>query len=257
MCAGLGHGTAPRIANLFQLDLIQYTTHGHRLRTTDPSLHLAKHLLSESHVPPKTHSALLNSSTLSQARILELGSGTGLLAILLNSLCKSYTASDQFDNLKLIQRNLEINGVAVPQHTRRDGDYKGAAGGGEAEIEEVDWVAISHERARRGTSASKKAPTEELNGREGDYDLILAVDCIYNESLVVPLVDTFAEYAGRGKPTLVWVVIELRSSDVVSAGSLRGQLCPVRPMPTLCIACAANSRFASTRSTSHRPPSGA
>lgn len=56
--------------------------------------------------------------------------------------------------------------------------------------------------------------TDHYEGKY-QYDLILAVDCIYNESLVGPLVDTIAEYAACG--AVVWVVVELRSSDVVSS----------------------------------------
>lgn len=74
------------------------------------------------------------------------------------------------------------------------------------EVKEVDWMDISAER--KGG--------KDFDDGKGEYDLILAVDCIYNESLGKPLVDTFAKFCqGEGK-TMVWVVVELRSSDVVS-----------------------------------------
>lgn len=50
-----------------------------------------------------------------------------------------------------------------------------------------------------------------------DYDMVLAVDCIYNDYLVQPLIDTFAFYCPRGGKTVVWVVVELRSPEVVSS----------------------------------------
>lgn len=225
------------------------------------SLYLATHLLTQFHFAPKSHSALLNAPTLARSSILELGSGTGLLAILLRRTCRNYTASDQFDNLKLVQRNLELNGVTAVvgssgSGAASSGGVAGEQGGIGVEIEEVDWVAVSSEREQRRnrfSAAGRKTPgpgidstppstatmthttghmNDEIRGKVTKYDLILAVDCIFNESLVLPLVDTFAEYAGgrasqgRERTAVIWVVVELRSSDVVSrtrAKLLRGR----------------------------------
>ena len=117
-------------------------------------------------------------------------------------------------------------------------------------LDEIDWVAISDER-RRHEERSPKAPLktlgtapfnddtagntnlrqEENSLREG-YDLVVAVDCIYNENLVRPLVDTLAQYCPRGGKTLVWVVVELRSSDVVSVPHHRRR-CMLHANPSL------------------------
>lgn len=78
------------------------------------------------------------------------------------------------------------------------------------EVKEIDWVDVSSQRKEAKESHCR---TED-EGEE--YDMILAVDCIYNESLLKPLVDTFATYCSGGGKTMVWVVVELRSSDVVS-----------------------------------------
>jgi predicted nicotinamide N-methyase len=132
---------------------------------------------------------------------LELGSGTGLLAILLSPLCGSYTASDLLVNLQLCARNLELNGVDVVEgqqsmeksgNTGVDGRRAGVA------MEEIDWF---------DSSASDIG---------SDYDLILAIDCVYNEALAIPLVNTMSRYCRVGSPTIALVVVELRSSDVVS-----------------------------------------
>ena len=131
--------------------------------------------------------------------MLELGSGTGLLALLLSPLCRRYTASDRLDNVRLVQRNLELNRPhPLGSHTPspRVGAWSNV------QVEEIDWVDVASRRRPRSS--------------EGEhYDLVLAVDCIYNENLLQPLVDTLTYYATPGR-TAVWVVVELRSADVVS-----------------------------------------
>jgi len=197
-------------------------------------MHLATHILRQHHFPPLPPVLpLLDPQTLAKCRILELGSGTGLLGILLAPLCAGYTASDRMENLKLVMRNIEGNGLqadaGVPKLEKEGGVVQGhgrlaasrAPGPslasiparGRVSIEEIDWVDISQDRARTRLHPASHLPTtfppEEM------YDLVLAVDCIYNESLVQPLVDTIVHYCPRGGGTVVWVVVELRSPDVV------------------------------------------
>lgn len=144
------------------------------------SLHLGRHLLSQHHFPPPI--PLFDRTKLATSRILELGSGTGVLASLLAPLCDEFVASDRYENLRLLQRNLELNRPA------REGKA--------VTIEEIDW--------------------KDRGKVQSTYDLVLAVDCIYNEDLVQPLVSTLGKYCPVGSKTVVWVVVELRSSDVVS-----------------------------------------
>jgi len=225
---------------------------------TDSSLHLARHILSQHHFPPLTHLPLLNASQLSNLHILELGAGTGLLALLLARLCRTYTASDRLENLHLVARNLQLNSVRVeaPGATKDAIHAKGTGRNASkilpasdarlhsaVRLEEIDWLEVSKEReiARRRALQQMVPPTSGLarsslqrepesraspshkglpHKNENDdpdaFDLVLAVDCIYNENLIAPLVDTFAKYTRAGGETLVWVVVELRSSDVVS-----------------------------------------
>jgi len=92
----------------------------------------------------------------------------------------------------------------------------------EVKLEEIDWESLSTARRRsdplanRVTYYSTSHPTATSHRTDvREYDLILAVDCIYNEHLVQPLVDTIAHYCPAGGKTVVWVVVELRSADVV------------------------------------------
>lgn len=169
------------------------------------SLYLARHILSQYYHPSAEITPLLDPALLKSSRILELGCGTGLLAVLLSRICGQYTASDRLENLKLVQRNIELNGLTIGNgNVNTLGSLQNSV-----ELEEIDWVQVSEDGKKRNSR-----PEPERNPEE--YDLVLAVDCIYNEALVPPLVDTFARYCPIGGRTMVWVVVELRSADVVS-----------------------------------------
>ncbi|WVR04250.1 hypothetical protein IAU60_001250 [Kwoniella sp. DSM 27419] len=186
------------------------------------SLHLARLLLTQHYYPSSAAVTLLDPASLAQCNVLELGAGTGLLAVLLSRICGSYTASDRLENLKLVKKNLELNKIAVgddqlggmgklpssPKASTAKGKVKDVAGRG-VNLEEIDWVAVSEEKKRH--SALWSTPDTRHQ-----YELVIAVDCIYNEHLVQPLVDTLGRYCPRGGRTVVWVVVELRSADVLT-----------------------------------------
>ncbi len=173
------------------------------------SVHLAERLLQQHHFPsPSTSGSscsttILNPSISPDTSLLELGAGTGLLPIFLSKLFDSWTVTDQFDNLKLIERNLRLNSV------------RGVL------VEEVDWVEVAARpvKAKGIVGGGGKngmisgGGTEKLDKKE--FDIVLAVDCVYNEALVKPLVATLNEYAIPGR-TVVWILVEMRSADVVS-----------------------------------------
>ncbi|KAJ9123386.1 hypothetical protein QFC22_001585 [Naganishia vaughanmartiniae] len=112
---------------------------------------------------------------------------------------------DQYDHLKLIARNVKSNGCCAKT----------------LQVEEVDWADV---HARRVKGNGKACYANEMNEKSRDgvreqYDLIVAVDCIYNEALIPPFVSTLEYYTAKGK-TVVMVVCELRSVEVVSHGYL-------------------------------------
>lgn len=168
-----------------------------RIQLCASSLFLAKQILQLHHFPNPTSTPFMSVEKASASKVLELGAGTGVLGILLHQLFGTWTASDQYDNLKLISRNVKHNGE--PKNLR---------------VEEVDWVDVHQEWIKAGQehtgsdAGRRKNPTEE-------YDLIMAVDCIYNEALIPPFVSTLERYTTTGK-TIAMVVCELRSADVVS-----------------------------------------
>lgn len=127
----------------------------------------------------------VDRTQLAYTSVLELGSGTGVLAALLGPLSKSWTATDIFSLLPLIDKNIKRNWPAKTN--------------AKVEVRELDWT------------WSRKELERNLPSSGEPWDLVVAVDCLYNEALVQPFVDTLDALPCRA----VIVVSELRSSDVM------------------------------------------
>ncbi|KZP00955.1 hypothetical protein CALVIDRAFT_218196 [Calocera viscosa TUFC12733] len=90
------------------------------------SMHLAQQLLQEHYYPPSPPAAaLLHPTSLATSHILELGSGTGLLSVLLSPLVRKYTATDIPPLLPLLGKNADSNQVSE-----------------KVAVEELDWVTL-------------------------------------------------------------------------------------------------------------------
>ncbi|KAG0145444.1 hypothetical protein CROQUDRAFT_671740 [Cronartium quercuum f. sp. fusiforme G11] len=148
----------------------------------------------------------------SSLRILELGAGTGALATLCNDMfpdqsTTSWTVSDQAILLPAIARNFTLNGLDYVGGLDRPTRYQ---------IEEMDWISIEKDWLK----AHSKIQSANSSKSEADYELILAIDCLYNESLILPLLRTFdhlsTPFSSTGAPaTLVLIVSQLRSDEVM------------------------------------------
>jgi hypothetical protein len=114
-------------------------------------------------------------------------------------LVRQYTVTDISDILPLIRKNLILNFNGWP-------NLKGGTPGSNVTVEELDWLHVHR------TPPSTRARFFPL--ATDPLDLILAVDCIYNPSLLPALVETIDFLATPGK-TAVLVIIELRQEDVV------------------------------------------
>ncbi|KAJ1306818.1 hypothetical protein OPQ81_007804 [Rhizoctonia solani] len=146
-----------RAEKTIEIELFQDVT-GLRSRKGDTgsvvwraSVHLAKLLLQQHYFPPHPpHSALLNPERLPNIRIVELGSGTGVIGCALLPLLSGnghITLTDLPELIPLLRKNAKSAKISV---------------------EALDWT---WQILPKFTA-----------------DLVLCVDCIYNTALVRPLV---------------------------------------------------------------------
>ncbi|KAG8930689.1 hypothetical protein FRC02_003791 [Tulasnella sp. 418] len=161
------------------------------------SVHLARYLLMEHHFPPQT--PLLSPPKLKSARVLELGAGVGFLATLLSPLVEHYTVTDIGPLLPLIRKNVIRN---LPSTIAKES----------VTVAELDWLDI--QQASTPSWRQKLFPTLKEDNLSPLYDLIICCDCIYNTSLVPPLVATI-NHCCSGVGSVVLVVVELREEDVL------------------------------------------
>jgi hypothetical protein len=148
---------------------------------------------------------LFASSLLSPtSTVLELGAGvSGIVALSLAPKVAHYTATDQDYVLKLLRQNIAEN---------------------------IDTVFPKQKKGKKvinGNGSTERIQTKSLDWETDDVsqsppvDLIIACDCIYNESLIEPLNSTCAALCrlrSEGeKPTLCLIAQQLRSPDVFEA----------------------------------------
>ncbi|PWN37911.1 uncharacterized protein FA14DRAFT_119655 [Meira miltonrushii] len=156
---------------------------------------------------------LLSPSHLMQARVLELGSGTGILPALILShdllsdnidSTLHWIASDQDQIVPLLRKNVE--GLSK--------------GGVIASASAIDWIEAS-QIYKRGSSSSMhsylKGILDTWSTDEQSIhwpDIIFATDCIFNPHLFDAFLDTLCLFTQPNK-TLVYVVCELRQADMM------------------------------------------
>ncbi|KAI0453073.1 hypothetical protein F5B21DRAFT_480719 [Xylaria acuta] len=123
----------------------------------------------------------------SSSSVLELGCGiSGLVGLVLSPLVSRYVLTDQTYVARLVEKNLEENVVRQqkPSSQKRKGKSSSAAGPVNLRFTTLDWeldeVTISLTGSPDVTS----------------FDAVIACDCIYNETLIEPLVQTCADACG-------------------------------------------------------------
>lgn len=116
-----------------------------------------------------------------------------MLANLLSPYFASWTCTDIEALLPTIQKNIRRNADSVK--VRQPKGHTSSA----VEVLELDWT-WTHKQLLR-----------EFGPNEAGYDIALAVDCLFNESLVEPFVNTCDCIGAKA----VIVVSELRSPEVL------------------------------------------
>ncbi|KAF8074694.1 putative methyltransferase-domain-containing protein [Lyophyllum atratum] len=160
------------------------------------SIDFARVILQQIHA--QAANSFFDPSILETQHVVELGAGTGLLAIAFAPLVRRYTVTDINDLVPLLRKNVASNFDGWP------GRCAPPAPGSNVFVEELDWVLLS------STNASQRGRVVDIE----PADLILVVDCIYHPSLLPSLIETINHLSVPGR-TAVLVVVELRAEDVI------------------------------------------
>jgi hypothetical protein len=147
------------------------------------------------------------------SHVLELGCGvSGLIGLVLAPKVQAYIATDQEYVLKYLRRNISENSTEIDSSTKsRKSGAKVATKNQPTNnivVKALDWESDSLSRLYSDLGLKSN----------GDYiSLLISCDCIYNDALIRPFVDTCKDVcrmAPSSTPTVCVVAQQLRSSDV-------------------------------------------
>jgi predicted nicotinamide N-methyase len=148
------------------------------------------------------------------AHVLELGCGiSGLLSLALAPLVKSYIATDKgyITQSKALKQNIMENS-SVSQPARKSQTTRPPRGQKPSSSQNIIVRALDWE----SDSVSHLYHEIDLESPQ-QIDLLVACDCIYNESLVTPFVETcedICRLSPPDSPTVCLVAQQIRSPDV-------------------------------------------
>ena len=142
--------------------------------------------------------------------IVELGCGVaGLLGLVLAKLVKCYVLTDQEYVMKHLRENISNNATAVSHRAIRS--KKGDSRRTTSDDGVPKTLALDWEIDRAESLNSVIAPQDSI-------DLLLLCDCVYNDFLIKPLVQTCVDVCSLRGPeskTIVVIAQQLRSDCIV------------------------------------------
>lgn len=161
---------------------------------------------------------ILNSAS----TVLELGCGiSGIIGLCLGPLIGTYVLTDQDYVLKLVNQNLAANKKATSASKGRKSVSKPKRGTVSSVVTEETNVVV------KTLDWETDEVTPALTGDQStqSFDVVIACDCIYNDALTKPLVQTCIDVCNlrasdRGSnelPTACVVAQQLRSPEVFEA----------------------------------------
>lgn len=149
----------------------------------------------------------------SSSTVLELGCGiSGLTGLALAPFLSKYVLSDQSYVSKLVESNLAenaSNSASSSSGSRRKGKAAIAATKPKVNFTALDW--------------ELDEVTSKLTGSDDhkSFDLVIACDCIYNDALIRPLVQTCVDVCklraadeATGDPAVCIVAQQLRDPEI-------------------------------------------
>ncbi|KAH8774820.1 hypothetical protein BGZ57DRAFT_893223 [Hyaloscypha finlandica] len=161
------------------------------------------------------HGILNTTST-----ILELGCGiSGIIGLTLGPLIKLYILTDQEYVMKYLNRNLGENQADSSSSASKS--RKSTSKTKKDVMRPTSTHAVSNIIAKPLDWETDQI-TSSLTGSETKigFDAVIACDCIYNDALIKPLVDTCRDACqlrlagGKDTPTVCIVAQQLRSAEV-------------------------------------------
>ncbi|KAI0965143.1 hypothetical protein F4678DRAFT_476810 [Xylaria arbuscula] len=128
----------------------------------------------------------------SQSSVLELGCGiSGLVGLALSPLVSRYVLTDQTYVARLVEKNLAEN--IVPQQRsssqKRKGKSSSTANPVNLHFTALDW------------ELDEVTPSLTGSPDVSSFDAVIACDCIYNDALIEPLVQTCVDACGLRQPS--------------------------------------------------------
>ncbi|KAI1819493.1 hypothetical protein F4861DRAFT_137083 [Xylaria intraflava] len=155
----------------------------------------------------------------SSSSILELGCGiSGIVGLALSPLVSHYVLTDQTYVARLVEKNLEENlsPQKKPASQKRKGKSSSASNPVNLCFKPLDWELDEVTSSLTGSASV------------ASFDAVIACDCIYNETLIKPLVqacvdacglrrrgeDTGAQSAEACGPTVCLIAQQLRDPEI-------------------------------------------
>ncbi|KAI0544187.1 hypothetical protein F4679DRAFT_565893 [Xylaria curta] len=156
----------------------------------------------------------------SSSSILELGCGiSGLVGLVLSPLVSRYILTDQIYVARLVEKNLEEN--LVSQKQRASSSQKRNKGKSSSSSSSSTTNPVNLRFATLDWELDEV--TSSLTGSQDitSFSAVIACDCIYNETLIEPLVQTCADACGlrtnnheEAAPALCIVAQQLRDPEI-------------------------------------------
>jgi predicted nicotinamide N-methyase len=177
--------------------------------------------------------------------VLELGSGTGFLAMAAASVGAHVLATDtRTVTAESIRPNIERNCSAAGSTIHAIGGFavegRRAVGAGSVAAAALDW----HVDARHQLSAAGISP-------EYDFDIILAADCIWLLDVAAPFVNTLCSLMPADCTSVALLCFQNRAHDKSTAFVKLEQ---VRSSTAHLRAAACRRKFSVIRGNRHNPP---
>jgi predicted nicotinamide N-methyase len=161
----------------------------------------------------------------SNSSVLELGCGiSGIIAMTLGPLVMSYIPTDQEYVLRILNQNLASNRPQSHASASKGRKSSSKPKRGSAAVVEVPQQ--SNVTAKPLDWETDEVSSSVIEDNMKSFDVVIACDCIYNDALIQPLVQTCVDacqlrrndLAGpTTEPTLCIIAQQLRSDEVFEA----------------------------------------